>query len=142
MLCVAGPHQESCEAVPWEDVSVLAYIYLHDSISLRTLCIFRMAAMLKWGALSLKSSVLKKTHILTPFNVKIATNYAFLFINKENKILLGPPPPKKKAMGYERSLYGYTDNSCGYTHCVDLLGIAQCVYSKLHAQVFLHNSRP
>ena len=55
-----------------------------------------MVAMLKWGALSLKRSVLKKTHILTPFNVKIATNYAFLFINKENKILLGPPPPKKR----------------------------------------------
>ena len=36
---------------------------------------------LKWGALSLKSSVLKKTHIFTPFNVKIASNYAFLFLN-------------------------------------------------------------
>ena len=26
-----------------------------------------------------------------PFNVKIASNYAFLFLDKENKILLGPP---------------------------------------------------
>ena len=35
--------------------------------------------------------VMKKTHILTPFDVKIASNYAFLFLNNENKILLGPP---------------------------------------------------
>ena len=39
---------------------------------------------------------IEKTHILTAFNVKIASNYAFLFLNKENKILLGPPPPKKR----------------------------------------------
>ena len=30
---------------------------------------------LKWGAISLKRSILKKTRILTPFNVKIASNY-------------------------------------------------------------------
>ena len=41
-----------------------------------------------------------------PFNVQIASNYAFLFRNKENIILLGPPPPKK-AQGYKRSQYGY-----------------------------------
>ena len=53
--------------------------------------------------------VLKKNHILTPFNVQIASNYAFLFRNKENKILLGPPPTHthKKAQGYKRSQYGY-----------------------------------
>ena len=28
--------------------------------------------------------------------MKIASNYAFLFLNKENKILLGPPPPEKR----------------------------------------------
>ena len=44
----------------------------------------------------MKLSVLKKTHILTPFNVQIASNDAFLFRNKENKILLGPPPKKKR----------------------------------------------
>ena len=27
--------------------------------------------------------------------MKIASNYAYLFLNQENKILLGPPPPKK-----------------------------------------------
>ena len=89
----------------------------------------------------LKSSVLKKTHILTPFNVKIASNYAFIFLNKENKILLGPP---KKAQGYECSRYGYTDNSHEYTQCTGgLLVIAQCVYSQLHAQcmyVFVYTS--
>ena len=42
--------------------------------------------ILKRGALSLKRSVLKKTHMLTPFNVKIVSNYAFLFLNNENKI--------------------------------------------------------
>ena len=41
--------------------------------------------------------------MLTPFNVKIASNYAFLFLNKENKILLGPPP-QKKAQGYVRDM--------------------------------------
>ena len=68
-----------------------------------------------------------------PFIVKIASNYASLFLNKENKILLGPPP--KKAQGYERSRYGYTDNSYEYTQCTGgLLVIAQCMYSQLHAQ--------
>ena len=38
--------------------------------------------------------------------MQIASNYAFLLRNKENKILLGPPP--KKAQGYhKRSQYGY-----------------------------------
>ena len=33
----------------------------------------------------------------------------FLFRNKVNEKLFGPPPhPKKKAQGYERSRYGYT----------------------------------
>ena len=74
-----------------------------------------------------------------PFNVKIGSNYAFLFLNK-NKILLGPPTPK--AQGYKRSLYGYTDNSYEYTQCIGgLLGIAQWVYSQLHAQVFVYTSK-
>ena len=34
--------------------------------------------------------------------MKIASNYAFLFLDKENKILLGPPPKKKKAQEYKR----------------------------------------
>ena len=76
--------------------------------------------------------------------MKIASNYAFLFLNKENKILLGPPPPRKKAQGYERSRYGYTDNSYEYTQCTGgLLVIAHCVYSQLHAQymyVFVYTS--
>ena len=63
--------------------------------------------------------VLKKNHILTPFNVQIASNYAFLFRNKENKILLGPPPPpKKKGSGI------------------------QTVAIWLYAQVFIYTSRP
>ena len=101
--------------------------------------LFYWILWLKWEALSLKSSVLKKTHILTQFNVKIASNYVFLFLNTENKILLGPPPPpQKKAQGYERSRYGYTDNSYEYTqYTAGLLGIALCVYSQLHEQVFV-----
>ena len=60
-------------------------------------------------ALSFKLSVLKKTQVLTPFNVSIYLNDAFLFENKENKILFGPPPPiQKKAQGYERTRYVYT----------------------------------
>ena len=47
--------------------------------------------------------VLKKTHTWTPFNVLIPLNDAFLFRIKENEILFGPPPPKKKAQWYERS---------------------------------------
>ena len=63
--------------------------------------------------------------------IKIASNYAFLFLNNKNKILLGPPPPQK-AQGYERSRYSYTDHSYEYTQCTGgLLGIAQCVYSQL-----------
>ena len=27
--------------------------------------------------------------------MKIASNYAFIFLNKENNILLGPPPKKR-----------------------------------------------
>ena len=46
---------------------------------------------LKWGALSFKLSVMKKTHIWTPFNVQIYLDDALLFQNKENKILFGPP---------------------------------------------------
>ena len=30
-----------------------------------------------------------------PFNVKIASNYAFLFLNKENKNTFGTPPHKR-----------------------------------------------
>ena len=59
-------------------------------------------------ALSFKISILKKTHIWTPFNVFMYLNDALLFQNKENKILFGPPPQKKKAQGYERSRYVYT----------------------------------
>ena len=47
-------------------------------------------------ALPFKLSVLKKTRIWKPFNALIPLNDAFLFRNKENKILFGPPPPKKK----------------------------------------------
>ena len=43
-----------------------------------------------------KLSALKKTHLWKPFNVLIPLNDAFLFRNKENKILFGPPPPKKR----------------------------------------------
>ena len=73
------------------------------------------------------------------FNVKIVSNYAFLFLNKEYKILLPPPP---KAQGYERLPYGYMYNSYEYTQCTGgLLGIAQCIYSQLHAQVFVYTSK-
>ena len=47
-------------------------------------------------ALVLKLSVLEKTHIWKPFNVLMPLNDAFLFQNKENKILFGPPPQKKR----------------------------------------------
>ena len=46
-----------------------------------------------------KLSVLKKSRIWKPFNVLIPLNNAFLSQNKENKILFGPPPPKKKGAG-------------------------------------------
>ena len=64
-----------------------------------------------------------------PFNVLIASNYAFLFRNKENKILLGPPrpppprpppPPPPKAQGYERSQYGYTHKCLSIPATCDL----------------------
>ena len=45
----------------------------------------------KWMALAFKFSVLTKTHIWKPFNVKIPLNDAFLFWNKENKIPFGLP---------------------------------------------------
>ena len=58
------------------------------------------------------------------------------------KYFWDPPPPKKKAQGYERSRYGYTDNSYECTQCTGgLLGIAQCEYSQLHAQVFVYTSK-
>ena len=47
-------------------------------------------------ALAFKLSVLKKTRLWNPFNVSIPLNDAFLFRNKENKILFGtllPTPP-------------------------------------------------
>ena len=47
-------------------------------------------------ALAFKLSALKKTHIWTPFNVEIPLKDAFLFQNKENEILFGPPPQKKR----------------------------------------------
>ena len=51
------------------------------------------------------------------------------------KYFWDPPPQKKKAQGYERSRYGYTDYEC--TQCTGgLLGIAQYVYSHLHEQMF------
>ena len=49
-------------------------------------------------ALPFKLSVLKKNRIWKPFNVLIPLNDAFLFGNKENKILFG----------YEQSRYGST----------------------------------
>ena len=55
---------------------------------------------------------IKKTHILTPFNVQIASNYAFLFQNKENKTLLGPPPPPKRL----RDTNGRNIHEYGYMH--------------------------
>ena len=59
-------------------------------------------------ALPFKLSVLKKTRIWKPFNVLIPLNDAFLFRNKEKKILFEPPPPEKKAHVYEQSRYGST----------------------------------
>ena len=116
---------------------------IESSGSFERIWAFVKLQYLKWGALSSKRSVLKKNRILTPFNVKTASNYTFLFLNKENEILLGPPPPqKKKAPGYERSRYGYTENSYEYTQCTGgLLGIAQCVYWQLHPQVFVYTSK-
>ena len=38
---------------------------------------------------------IEKDSYINAIKVQIASNYAFLFRNKENKILLGPPPPKK-----------------------------------------------
>ena len=50
-------------------------------------------------ALAFKLSVLKKTHVWTPFNVQIPINDAFLFRNKaKTKYILDPP---KKAQGYD-----------------------------------------
>ena len=77
--------------------------------------------------------------------MKIASIYAFLFLNKEIKILFGPPPPKKRLRdtNVRDTATGYTDNSYEYTECTGgLLGIAQCVYSQLHAQVFVHSNSP
>ena len=51
---------------------------------------------IKVRGLSFKLSVLKKTHILMPFNVQIYSNDALLLQNKENKILFGPPPKRLK----------------------------------------------
>ena len=54
-----------------------------------------------------------------------------------------PPPPKKKAQGYERSRYGYTDNIYEYTQCTGgLLGTAKCVYSQPHAHLFVYTNSP
>ena len=72
-----------------------------------------------------------------PFNVKIASNYALI---KKIENFWDPP---KKAQGYERSRYGCMDKSYECTQCTGgLLGIAQSVYSQLHAQVFVHSSSP
>ena len=72
---------------------------------------------LKVRALSFKLSVLKKTHIWTPFNVKIFLDGALLFQNKENKIVLDSP---KKAQGYERSRYVYTHKCLSIQSARDL----------------------
>ena len=50
----------------------------------------------------------KATHIWTPFNTDLTCKYdAFLFRNKENKILFGPPPPKRRKDTNGRK-HGYT----------------------------------
>ena len=54
----------------------------------------------KWVALAFKLFVFKKTHIWTPFNLLISLDDAFLFGNKENKIILDPA---KKAHRYDCS---------------------------------------
>ena len=71
-------------------------------------------------ALSFNFSVLKKTHIWTPFNVLIYLNDALLIQNKENEILFGPPPPPKKAQGYERSRYVYKHKCMSISAAPDL----------------------
>ena len=74
-----------------------------------------------------------------PFNVKIASNYAFLFLNNENKILLGPPPPQKRLRDTNiRDTATRRTIAMIYMQCNGgLLGIAQCMYSQLHEQVFV-----
>ena len=70
--------------------------------------------------------------------MKIASNYAFLFLNKENKTLLGPPPPQK-AQGYECSRYGYTDNSYEYTVYWWLVGYSTvCVFTATYTNVCIY----
>ena len=75
---------------------------------------------LKLGTLSFKLSVLKKTHIWTPFNVYIYLDDALLFQNKKNKILFAPPPQKKEAQGYELSRYVYTQKCFSIQSARDL----------------------
>ena len=48
-------------------------------------------------ALAFKLSVLNKTHIWTPFNVRIPLNDPFSETRKL-KYFLDPPPPKKKRL--------------------------------------------
>ena len=63
---------------------------------------------LKRVVLAFKLSALKKTHIWTPFNVYIPLNDAFLFRNKENKMLFAPPPKKKRRRDMNGHEHGYT----------------------------------
>ena len=71
LFIVSGWRRRVCKTVLFR-VSHLFSVFFYS----------RLRRALKWGALSLKRSVLKRTHILTPFNVKIASNYAFLFLDK------------------------------------------------------------
>ena len=67
--------------------------------------------------LSFKLSVLKKTHIWTPFNVQIYLNDALLFQNKENRILFDPPP---QAQGYIGRDMSTRTSVCLYQQPVDI----------------------
>ena len=70
-----------------------------SSIAENSKTCINVSIFLKWGALSFKLTVLKKTHIWTPFNVYIYLDDALLFQNKENKILFGPPKRLKDTNG-------------------------------------------
>ena len=96
LLRETGPRMSTMNASE-SNALLMVMVYLTNLWAI----IFRFCMILTNGysvvkvmGISLKSSVLKKTLILTPFNGKIASNYAFVFLDKENKILLGSPPPK------------------------------------------------
>ena len=74
---------------------------------------------LKWGALSFKL-YWKRLVYGSHLTCKCILDDALLFQNKENKILFGPPPPQKKAQGYERSRYVYTHKGFSIQSARDL----------------------